>query len=560
MQKSNNHVWRFGGNMTERAMLWYRKAIFYELYVRAFYDSNGDGHGDLRGAAQKLDYLKHLGVDCVWLLPIYPSPLKDDGYDISDHYNIHPQYGTLEDFKYFLDEAHARGIRVILDLVLNHTSDQHPWFQAARSDRISPYRDYYVWSDTDQKYKDARIIFLDTEKSNWTWDEKAGQYFWHRFYSSQPDLNYDNPAVREEMKNVMRFWLDLGVDGFRADAVPYLFEREGTNCENLPETHAYLKEIRRFIDENYPGRILLCEANQWPEDVFPYFGDGDEFQMGFHFPIMPRIFMSIKKGDRTSLEWIMSRTPAINRTCQWCIFLRNHDELTLEMVTPEERDWMWEQYAPEPRMRLNLGIRRRLAPLLDNDRRKIELANSLLFTMPGTPIIYYGDEIGMGDNIWLDDRNGVRTPMQWSADINAGFSAAPTESQYAPVISERPFSPQEVNVESQIQDPDSLLNFICKLVGIVKEHMAFGEGEFHWAACDNTAVAAYYRTYDDPEHRENLLIVQNLSGESQKAVIQLTEMTPPPAAVDLITGKLNPITDRTLEIQLEPYQYFWFEL
>lgn len=547
--------------MTERAMLWYRKAIFYELYVRAFFDSDGDGHGDLRGAAQKLDYLKHLGVDSVWLLPIYPSPLKDDGYDISDHYNIHPQYGTLEDFKFFLDEAHARGIRVILDLVLNHTSDQHPWFQAARSDRNSPYRDYYVWSDTDQKYKDARIIFLDTEKSNWTWDEEAGQFFWHRFYSSQPDLNFDNPAVREEMKNVMRFWLDLGVDGFRADAVPYLFEREGTNCENLPETHAYLKEIRRFIDENYPGRILLCEANQWPEDVFPYFGNGDEFQMGFHFPIMPRMYMSIKKGNRMSLEWIMSRTPSINRTCQWCIFLRNHDELTLEMVTPDERDWMWEQFAPEPRMRLNLGIRRRLAPLLDNDRRKIELANSLLFTMPGTPIIYYGDEIGMGDNIWLEDRNGVRTPMQWSADFNAGFSAAPTESLYAPVISEPPFSPQEVNVEYQIQDPDSLLNFICKLIGIVKEHMAFGEGEFNWAACDNTAVAAYYRTYDESGQRESLLIVQNLSGESQKAVIQLTEMTPPPAAVDLITGELSPIThDRTLEVQLEPYQYFWFEL
>lgn len=547
--------------MTERAMLWYRKAIFYELYVRAFFDSDGDGHGDLRGAAQKLDYLKHLGVDSVWLLPIYPSPLKDDGYDISDHYNIHPQYGTLEDFKFFLDEAHARGIRVILDLVLNHTSDQHPWFQAARSDRNSPYRDYYVWSDTDQKYKDARIIFLDTEKSNWTWDEEAGQFFWHRFYSSQPDLNFDNPAVREEMKNVMRFWLDLGVDGFRADAVPYLFEREGTNCENLPETHAYLKEIRRFIDENYPGRILLCEANQWPEDVFPYFGNGDEFQMGFHFPIMPRMFMSIKKGNRMSLEWIMSRTPSINRICQWCIFLRNHDELTLEMVTPDERDWMWEQFAPEPRMRLNLGIRRRLAPLLDNDRRKIELANSLLFTMPGTPIIYYGDEIGMGDNIWLEDRNGVRTPMQWSADFNAGFSAAPTESLYAPVISEPPFSPQEVNVEYQIQDPDSLLNFICKLIGIVKEHMAFGEGEFNWAACDNTAVAAYYRTYDESGQRESLLIVQNLSGESQKAVIQLTEMTPPPAAVDLITGELSPIThDRTLEVQLEPYQYFWFEL
>src|SRR5512138_1550425 len=397
----------------ENTKLWYRKTILYELYVRAFCDANGDGHGDLRGATQKLDYLQYLGVDCVWLLPLYPSPLKDDGYDISDYYNIHPQYGTLDDFKAFLEAAHARGIRVILDLVMNHTSDQHPWFQAARADRNSPYRDYYVWSDTDEKYKDARIIFVDTEKSNWTWDEQAGQYFWHRFYSSQPDLNFDNLRVREEMKNVMRFWLDMGVDGFRADAVPYLFERERTNCENLAETHLYLKELRKFIDQNYPGRVLLCEANQWPEDVFPYVGRGDEFQMGFHFPIMPRIFMSIRQSDRTSLEWIMARTPVIDKSSQWCIFLRNHDELTLEMVTPEERDWMWAEYAPEPRMRLNLGIRRRLAPLLDNDRRKLELASSLLFTLPGTPIIYYGDEIGMGDNIWLPDRNGVRTPMQW---------------------------------------------------------------------------------------------------------------------------------------------------
>ncbi|MBE0696959.1 MAG: maltose alpha-D-glucosyltransferase, partial [Anaerolineaceae bacterium] len=417
--------------MNEIPPLWYRKAIFYEMYVRAFCDSNDDGHGDLRGAAQKLDYLQRLGVDCVWLTPIYPSPLKDDGYDISDYYNVHPQYGTLEDFQYFLDEAHKRNIRVILDLVLNHTSDQHPWFQSARSDRNSPYRDYYVWSDTDQKFQDARIIFLDTEKSNWTWDEQAGQYFWHRFYSSQPDLNFDNPRLRDEMKNVMRFWLDKGVDGFRADAVPYLFEREGTNCENLEETHAYLKELRRYIDIHYAGRILLCEANQWPEDVIPYFGDNDEFQMGFHFPIMPRIYMSLRKGERTPLVWIMSRTPQISKFNQWCIFLRNHDELTLEMVTPEERDWMWNEYAPDPRMRLNLGIRRRLAPLLDNDRRKIALANSLLFTMPGTPIIYYGDEIGMGDNIWLFDRNGVRTPMQWTAGPAAGFSGAAAEKFYS---------------------------------------------------------------------------------------------------------------------------------
>jgi maltose alpha-D-glucosyltransferase / alpha-amylase len=393
--------------------LWYKNAVFYEIYVRAFQDSNEDGQGDLPGLTAKLDYLQELGVTCLWLMPVYPSPLLDDGYDIADYYGIHPDYGSLEDFKVFLDAAHSRGMRVITDLVLNHTSDQHPWFQAARTDRNSPYRDYYVWSDTDEKYQDARIIFLDTEKSNWTWDETAGQFFWHRFYSSQPDLNFDNPAVQVEMIDVMKFWLDLGVDGFRADAVPYLYEREGTNCENLPETHQYLKRLRRFMDEHYPGRILLCEANQWPEDVRAYFGDGDEFHMGFHFPLMPRIFMALKKQDKTSIEWILSRTPEIPENCQWCTFLRNHDELTLEMVTEEERQWMWEQYAPLPRMRLNLGIRRRLAPLLDNDRKKIELANSLLFTLTGSPIIYYGDEIGMGDNIWLPDRDGVRTPMQW---------------------------------------------------------------------------------------------------------------------------------------------------
>lgn len=546
--------------MTEKALLWYRKAIFYELYVRAFCDGNNDGHGDLRGAAMKLDYLQHLGVDCIWLLPLYPSPLKDDGYDISDYYNIHEQYGTLEDLKFLIDESHRRGIRVILDLVLNHTSDQHPWFQSARADRNSPYRDYYVWSDTDDKFQDARIIFLDTEKSNWTWDEQAGQYFWHRFYSSQPDLNYDNPRVQEEMKNVMRFWLDLGVDGFRSDAVPYLFEREGTNCENLPETHVYLKQVRRFIDENYPGRILLCEANQWPEDVFPYFGDNDEFQMGFHFPIMPRMYMSVRKADRMPLEWIMARTPLLNKANQWCIFLRNHDELTLEMVTPEERDWMWQEFAPEPRMRLNLGIRRRLAPLLDNDRRRIELMNSMLFTMPGTPIIYYGDEIGMGDNIWLHDRNGVRTPMQWSAGHNAGFSEAPAEHLYAPVVSEPPYSPAEVNVERQIDDPDSLLNFTRKLISISKQHLALGEGEFSWAPCENTAIAAYYRSYDDPMAPDRLLVVQNLSGEMQEAKIVLPERISP-ALIDLISGQAFPVDEeRTLTIQMEPYGYHWLEI
>ncbi|MBP7692332.1 MAG: maltose alpha-D-glucosyltransferase [Anaerolineales bacterium] len=474
--------------------LWYQDAVFYEVYVRAFADSNGDGHGDLRGLTGKLDYLKDLGVTCLWLLPIYPSPLKDDGYDIADYYGVHATYGGLDDFRTLLTEAHARGLKVIADLVLNHTSDQHPWFQAARADRNSPYRDYYVWSDTDQPYRDARIIFLDTEPSNWTWDEQAGQYFWHRFYASQPDLNYDNPAVRAAMLEVAKFWLDLGVDGFRADAVPYLIEREGTNCENLPETHAYLKDLRRYLDEHYPGRILLCEANQWPEDVRPYFGAGDEFHMGFHFPVMPRIYMALKRGDAAPLDWILGRTPALPENCQWCTFLRNHDELTLEMVTPEERDWMWAEYAPEPRMRLNLGIRRRLAPLLDNDRRKLELANALLFALPGSPVLYYGDEIGMGDNIDLFDRNGVRTPMQWEAAPAAGFSSADPARFYAPVISSAAYGPARVNVAAQQADPGSLLNFHRALIRERAAHPALSRGTCAWQVANGGAVFTLTRS------------------------------------------------------------------
>jgi maltose alpha-D-glucosyltransferase/alpha-amylase len=438
--------------------LWYKNAVFYQIYVRAFHDSNRDGHGDIEGLTQKLDYLEDLGVDCIWLMPIYPSPLRDDGYDIADYYNIAKTFGTLDSFKNLIEAAHNRNIRMIMDLVLNHTSDQHPWFQASRSNHNSPYHNYYVWSDTNQQYQDARIIFVDSEPSNWTWDETAGQYYWHRFYASQPDLNYDNPKVQEEMIRIARFWLELGIDGFRADAVPYLFEREGTTCENLPETHAYLKKLRGLLDQDYPGRILLCEANQWPEDVRPYFGDGDEFHMGFHFPIMPRLYMGLKKGSAEDMREILRRTPSIPDNCQWCTFLRNHDELTLEMVTEEERQWMWEQYAPEPRMRLNLGIRRRLAPLLDNDQRKIRLAHSLLFTLPGSPILYYGDEIGMGDNIWLEDRNGVRTPMQWEAGATAGFSEAPIDFFYAPVINDDVYGPARVNVKAQQASPDSLLN------------------------------------------------------------------------------------------------------
>jgi len=538
--------------MSGNDTLWYKDAIFYEVHVRAFCDGDADGRGDLRGLISKLDYLKDLGVDCIWLLPIYPSPLKDDGYDISDYYNIAPAYGTVDDFRTLLDEAHARGLHVIMDLVLNHTSDQHPWFQAARRDRNSPYRDYYVWSDTDQKYSGARIIFLDTEKSNWTWDEVAGQYFWHRFYSCQPDLNFDNPAVRAEMINVMRFWLKMGIDGFRADAVPYLFEREGTNCENLPETHAYLKEIRRTIDQEFPGRILLAEANQWPEDTRAYFGDGDEFNMGFHFPVMPRLYMALRKADRTPLVWILGRTPPIPDNCQWCTFLRNHDELTLEMVTEEERQWMWQEYAPEPRMRLNLGIRRRLAPLLDDDRRKIELANSLLFTLPGSSILYYGDEIGMGDNIWLPDRNGVRTPMQWTSAVNAGFSTAAPKSLYLPLIDNSVYGPAHINVTDERAHPDSLLNSLRHLIAVRKEHLCFGRGSFAWVECEALEIAAYLRQYQD----DRVLVVNNLSGKRQVVTLKLPFAGAQPQ--DLL-GKLAvpAVEEGTLTLELGPHQYLW---
>ncbi len=536
---------------------WYKNAVFYELNVRAFYDSNGDGIGDIRGVIQKLDYLEKLGIDCIWLLPIYPSPLKDDGYDIADYYGIHPDYGTLEDFKALVDEAHRRNLRVITDLVLNHTSDQHPWFQSARTDPNSPYRNYYVWSDTDQKYKEARIIFLDTETSNWTWDPAAGQYYWHRFYSSQPDLNYDSPELKAEIFKIIRYWLDLGVDGFRADAVPYLFEREGTNCENLPETHTFLKELRTYLDQNYPDRVLLCEANQWPEDVRPYFGDGDEFHMGFHFPVMPRIYMALRSGNIAPVKEILDRTPEIPPDCQWCTFLRNHDELTLEMVTEEERQWMWQEYAPDPRMRLNLGIRRRLAPLLDKDPRKIMLANSLLFTLPGSPIVYYGDEISMGDNIWLPDRNGVRTPMQWSNSKNAGFSEANPEKLYAPVIDNPKFPLSEINVEAQINQAGSIWHQIRSMIRIRKNNPGLGLGDLNWLPLPDSGIAAYTRRFKT----ETWYIINNLTAEKktfnipadwaipQNAVEQLTG-----TALDtLLTGKFN-------EITLYTYQFLWIKV
>ena len=518
--------------------MWYKDAIFYEVYVRAYKDSNSDGHGDLLGLVEKLDYLQELGVTCLWLLPTYPSPLNDDGYDIADYYGIHPDYGTLDDFRTLIDAAHERGLRVITDLVMNHTSDQHLWFQAARKNKKSPYRDYYVWSDTDKKYTEARIIFLDTEKSNWTWDEEAGQYFWHRFYASQPDLNFNNPAVQAEMLKIMRFWLDLGIDGFRADAVPYLFERESTNCENLPETHAYLKQVRAYLNEHYPDRILLAEANQWPQDVLPYFGNGnDEFHMGFHFPLMPRLYMALAKANRTSLEWILEHTPDLPEGTQWCIFLRNHDELTLEMVTEEERQWMWKRYAPDPRMKLNLGIRRRLAPLLDNDARKISLLKSMLFTLPGSPIIYYGDEIGMGDDITLFDRNGVRTPMQWDSSPNAGFSNA--SKLYAPIV-----NAAEANVAAQQDDPNSLLNTIRHMIATRKKHKAFGWGDFKWADVGTQALAAYTRSFEN----ERLLILNNLSDKTQKIMLSQDY-------TDLLSGRAFPAGALTLDA----YQYLWLK-
>jgi maltose alpha-D-glucosyltransferase/alpha-amylase len=523
--------------------MWYKDAVFYELSVRAFKDSNGDGHGDLRGLTEKLDYLQTLGVDCVWLMPIYPSPLNDDGYDIADYYSIAETFGTLDDFKALIEAAHARGIRIIMDLVLNHTSDEHPWFKDSRSSRDSTYRDYYVWSDTDKKYSDARIIFVDTETSNWTWDEQSGQYYWHRFYASQPDLNFDNPKVQEEMINIARFWLEMGIDGFRADAVPYLFEREGTNCENLPETHAYLKALRTFMDEHYPDRILLCEANQWPEDVREYFGAGDQFHMGFHFPIMPRIFMALKKGRADDMIEILRRTPPIPENCQWCTFLRNHDELTLEMVTPEERNWMWERYAPEPRMKLNLGIRRRLAPLLDNDHRKIELANSLLFTLPGSPIIYYGDEIGMGDNLDLPDRNGVRTPMQWEDSPNAGFT---TGTPFTELVTGE-LGYKHVNVANQLANKDSLFHSISRMVNIRKEHHAFGSGTMEWVEANNPSLAVYKRDYQG----ETLLIVNNLTGDSQSASFASKHKA---EYVDLLSSAEYRIET---SLTLEPYAHLW---
>ncbi len=536
--------------------LWYKDAIIYQVHVRTFRDSNGDGIGDFRGLAEKLDYLQELGVNSMWLMPFFPSPLRDDGYDISGHRSVHPSYGTLDDFKSFLGAAHERGIRVIMEMVLNHTSDQHPWFQESRSSIDNPRRDWYVWSDTDNRYRGTRIIFIDTEMSNWTRDPITKQYYWHRFFSHQPDLNYDNPAVRQEMWEVMKFWLEMGVDGFRLDAVPYLVEREGTSCENLPETHAVLRELRAKLDQYFPGKMLLAEANQWPADLRPYFGDADEFHMAFHFPLMPRMFMGLKLEDRKPIMDILQQTPAIPEPCQWCLFLRNHDELTLEMVTDLERDYMYDTYAGDKEMRLNLGIRRRLAPLLDNDRRRVELMNGMLMSMPGTPIIYYGDEIGMGDNVHLGDRNGVRTPMQWDAGWNAGFSTADPENLYSPLIVDPVYGYPAVNVYSQKRSGHSLLAWMKRIIETRKSTQVFGRGSIEFLHPANHRVLAYVRQLQN----ETVLVVNNLSNSAQAVELDLRRYKGN-ILVEMFGRNIFPrIGDLPYLLTMGPYQFFWFRL
>jgi maltose alpha-D-glucosyltransferase / alpha-amylase len=500
---------------------WFKRAVFYEVLVRGFSDSNGDGTGDLGGLAEKLDYLAWLGIDCLWLPPFYPSPLRDGGYDISDYEGVLPEFGTIDDFKALLKAAHERGIKVIIDFVMNHTSDQHRWFQASRKDPNGPYGNYYVWSDDDTRYPDARIIFVDTEPSNWTFDPVRKQYFWHRFFSHQPDLNFDSPDVQQAMIDALRFWLDLGIDGFRLDAVPYLYERDGTNGENLPETHELLKRLRKEIDRDYPDRVMLCEANQWPDDVVQYFGDpatgGDECHMAFHFPVMPRIFMAVRREQRYPISEIMEQTPSIPANCQWGIFLRNHDELTLEMVSDEERDYMWAEYAKDPRMKANIGIRRRLAPLLENDINQIELFTALLLSLPGSPVLYYGDEIGMGDNIWLGDRDGVRTPMQWTPDRNSGFSSCDPGRLYLPVNMDSIYGFQVTNVESQTRNSSSLLHWMRRMIRVRKANPAFGLGTFTDIGGSNPSVLAFVRVFGD----DIVLCVNNLSRFPQPVELDL---------------------------------------
>ncbi|MDO9406857.1 maltose alpha-D-glucosyltransferase [Patulibacter sp.] len=537
--------------------LWFKTAVFYEIHLRGFFDGNNDGSGDIRGLTEKLDYLQWLGVDCIWLLPMYASPLKDGGYDIADFYAVHEDYGTIDDIRALIEAAHERGIRIIADLVMNHTSSDHEWFQKARSaPKGSPERDWYVWNDDDELYSEARIIFVDTEPSNWTWDPVAGQYYWHRFFAHQPDLNYDNPDVQEAMLEALRFWLDLGLDGFRLDAVPYLFERPGTNGENLPETHEFLKRVRKEVDEGYQDRVLLAEANQWPADVVEYFGDGDECHMAFHFPVMPRMFMSLRREDATPMYEILEQTPDIPENCQWGIFLRNHDELTLEMVTDEERDYMYGEYAKDPRMKLNVGIRRRLAPLLDNGRDEIELMNAIMFSLPGSPVLYYGDEIGMGDNVYLGDRDGVRTPMQWTGDRNGGFSKADFAQLYAPPLMDPVYSYQAVNVEAQLRTPTSLLRWMKRFIQLRKEHPVFGVGTYEPLSPSNSKVFAHVRRYED----DVVLCVHNMARSAQAVELDLSAFEGR-CPEEMFGRTLFPrIGELPYLLTLAPRGFFWFLL
>ncbi|MFD1744130.1 maltose alpha-D-glucosyltransferase [Rhizobium helianthi] len=545
------------GQNSDQNLLWYKDSIIYQLHVKSFYDSNGDGIGDFAGLTEKIDHIASLGATAIWLLPFFPSPRRDDGYDIADYGEVSPDYGTMDEFRAFVDAAHQRNIRVIIELVINHTSDQHPWFQRARNAPAgSPEREFYVWSDTDQRFPETRIIFLDTEKSNWTWDPVAGAYYWHRFYSHQPDLNFDNPQVLDELLNIMRFWLETGIDGFRLDAIPYLVEREGTINENLPETHDILKKIRAALDATHPGKMLLAEANQWPEDTSEYFGDGDECHMAFHFPLMPRMYMAIAKEDRFPITDIMRQTPEIPENCQWAIFLRNHDELTLEMVTDEERDYLWNTYAADRRARINLGIRRRLAPLMERDRRRVELMNGLLLSMPGTPVLYYGDEIGMGDNIYLGDRDGVRTPMQWSPDRNGGFSRADPARLVLPPVMDPLYGYEALNVEAQSVDQHSLLNWTRRMLALRGRHPAFGRGSLRFLTPGNRKILAYLREYDG----ETILCVANLSRLPQAVELDLAEFQ---GRVPIeLTGMspFPPIGQLTYLLTLPPFAFYWFQL
>jgi maltose alpha-D-glucosyltransferase/alpha-amylase len=544
--------------MANAASLWYKDAVIYELPIKSFYDSNGDGVGDFLGAMHKLDYLERLGVTAIWILPFFPSPLRDDGYDVADYYSVNPIYGDLDEFRAFVAEAHRRNMKVIIELVINHTSDQHDWFQRAKkAPDGSSHRNFYVWSHTNDKYQGVRIIFQDYEASNWTWDPDVEQYYWHRFFHHQPDLNFDNPEVQEEILKVLDYWAQFGVDGFRLDAIPYLFEREGTSCENVPETHDYLKRLRAYVDEKYKGEVLfLAEANMWPHDAAAYFGEGDECHMNFHFPLMPRLFMALKRHNRNDILEILDRTPEIPENCQWATFLRNHDELTLEMVTDEDREFMRAEYAPDPRARINLGIRRRLAPLMDGSRRKMELMNVMLFSMPGTPVLYYGDEIGMGDNYYLDDRNGVRTPMQWNSSLNAGFSTTNPQELYLPVIIDPEFHYESINVEVMEHKPRSILKWTQKIISIYKQHKALARGSLQMLNPANETILSYLRSYQD----EVILVVINLSDKAEVVELDLSAYAGK-QTIELFGGNaFPPITDKIYMLTIGAFGYYWLKV